>query len=204
MNSRCRDDGQCSSGQAFPGALRAALLVLGLTAAVSVRVAIAGPAAAQSSSAGLAFAACLLLLVVLAGFRPARPTGRDFGIGIGGAALLCLPALLGRWAAGHVVGLPFAAFPRWATVVTVVAVAEELLLRGVLYDVLSRWHGQAIATVLTATAFALLHVPVYGAHVLPLDLSVGLVLGALRGVSDTVAAPALAHTLADLAGWWLR
>ena len=37
-----------------------------------------------------------------------------------------------------------------------------------------------------------------------LDLAVGVWLGALRAVSGSVAVPAIAHTLADLAGWWLR
>jgi hypothetical protein len=38
----------------------------------------------------------------------------------------------------------------------------------------------------------------------PLDIAVGVWLGTLRAISGTVTAPALAHSLADLAGWWLR
>ncbi|MQA64109.1 MAG: CPBP family intramembrane metalloprotease, partial [Actinophytocola sp.] len=55
-----------------------------------------------------------------------------------------------------------------------------------------------------AVVFALLHVPLYGWWIVPLDLAVGVFLGALRWVSGSVVAPATAHVLANLAGWWLR
>jgi membrane protease YdiL (CAAX protease family) len=51
--------------------------------------------------------------------------------------------------------------------------------------------------------FALMHVPLYGWHVVPLDLAVGLALGGLRVATRGVAAPAVAHAVADLATWWL-
>jgi len=47
-------------------------------------------------------------------------------------------------------------------------------------------------------------VPLYGWHVLPLDLAVGVVLGGLRQATGTAAAPAITHVLADVAGWFLR
>ena len=50
----------------------------------------------------------------------------------------------------------------------------------------------------------LLHVPLYGWGSLPLDLAVGVFLGVLRALTGSLAAPAAAHVLADLAGWWLR
>ena len=55
----------------------------------------------------------------------------------------------------------------------------------------------------TSVAFALMHVPVYGWHVVPLDLAVGVVLGGLRLATRSVAAPAAAHAVADLATWWI-
>jgi membrane protease YdiL (CAAX protease family) len=55
----------------------------------------------------------------------------------------------------------------------------------------------------TSIVFALIHVPLYGWHVVPLDLGVGVFLGGLRLVSGSVAAPAIAHIGADLATWWL-
>ena len=36
------------------------------------------------------------------------------------------------------------------------------------------------------------------------DLAVGVVLGGLRQLSGTPAAPAVAHVSADMAGWFLR
>ena len=88
--------------------------------------------------------------------------------------------------------------------VTLVAVAEELLLRGALFEALTRWRNENTAIAVSAVAFALLHVPVYGWHVLVLDLAVGVALGVLRAVSGSVTAPAITHVVADLAGWWLR
>jgi len=64
--------------------------------------------------------------------------------------------------------------------------------------------GAVPAIVVGAVCFALLHVPLYGWHVLPLDLAVGLVLGGLRQATGTPAAPAVTHVGADLVGWFLR
>ena len=85
----------------------------------------------------------------------------------------------------------------------VVASAEEALLRGRLFDGVERSGGMAAAIVVTSAAFALMHVPLYGWQVVPLDLAVGVVLGGLRLSTRGVIAPAAAHTVADLATWWL-
>jgi hypothetical protein len=45
------------------------------------------------------------------------------------------------------------------------------------------------------------HVPLYGWRALPLDLGAGLWLGGLRVLSGGVAAPAVAHALADRGAW---
>jgi membrane protease YdiL (CAAX protease family) len=100
-------------------------------------------------------------------------------------------------------GRPAAPFIPWATITIVVAVAEEALLRGVLLDRLRRAGGPVLALLVTGVAFALMHVPLYGWQVVPLDLAVGLALGGLRLATRTVAAPAAAHAVADLATWWL-
>jgi membrane protease YdiL (CAAX protease family) len=125
------------------------------------------------------------------------------GWGVAGAVVLCLVPLLVhlRQPGGS---LPGQDLPGWATVVAAVAVAEEWLLRGALFDAARAWHGDAPAVVVTTVAFGLLHVPFYGWTALPLDLAVGLLLGGLRQASGSWRAPAVAHTLADLAGWWLR
>ena len=60
-----------------------------------------------------------------------------------------------------------------------------------------------MAVAFTTIAFALLHVPLYGWHVVPLDLGVGLGFAGLRLLTKGIAAPAAAHAVADLATWWL-
>ena len=52
-------------------------------------------------------------------------------------------------------------------------------------------------------AFALMHVPVYGWGVVPVDLAAGVLLAGLRYLTGGTAAPTMAHLLADLATWWL-
>ena len=118
------------------------------------------------------------------------------GATIGGASLsgVTLPPGLSR---------PAAPFLPWALVVIAVAAAEEGILRGVLFDRLRAHGGLVPAIAVTTVTFALLHVPVYGWHVVPLDLAVGLRLAGLRLGTRTVAAPAVAHAVADLATWWL-
>jgi membrane protease YdiL (CAAX protease family) len=89
-------------------------------------------------------------------------------------------------------------------VVTFVAVCDEMLLRGALYDALADIRGPWVAIAVGAAAFALLRVPLHGRHVLPLDLLVGAVLGELRRRTGSPAAPAITHASADLAAWFLR
>jgi membrane protease YdiL (CAAX protease family) len=88
-------------------------------------------------------------------------------------------------------------------VTVLVATAEELVLRGALFDKLNGGIGTLGAVLVTSVVFALMHVPLYGWHVVPLDLGVGLWLAGLRLATGGIAAPAIAHTIADLATWWL-
>jgi membrane protease YdiL (CAAX protease family) len=88
-------------------------------------------------------------------------------------------------------------------VTILVAAGEEAILRGAMFAAVVRAAGGLAAVLVTTLAFALLHVPLYGWHVVPLDLAVGLVLGGLRVATGGVAAPAAAHAVADLATWWL-
>jgi membrane protease YdiL (CAAX protease family) len=89
----------------------------------------------------------------------------------------------------------------WATTVTAVVLAEEILLRAALWKAVTEAHGPRAALVVSTVAFALMHVPMYGWHVLPLDLAVGAWLGGLRLVSGSVIAPTVAHLVADWAAW---
>jgi membrane protease YdiL (CAAX protease family) len=148
----------------------------------------------------LLFAALLLAMAVAA--RTAVPLPPSaLGWGVLGVVVLCLPVALLR------LGQPLhdgVGFGGWAAVVAVVAAAEEVFLRGTLYDAVRAAVDERAAIVVGAIAFAALHVPLYGWHVVPLDLVVGLVLGELRRVSGTPAAPVLTHVGADLAAWFLR
>lgn len=187
---------------AAAGRWSAPLLVAGFGAALALRVVLGGVAVADSRLAGLAFAAGLLALSVAAGVR-LRLSIRAAVIGVCGGAFLCLPAAI-TWLSGSPPHRPGGAFLPWAVVVTVVATAEEVFLRGVLFDAVTRWRGPVAAVLVGAVLFALLHVPLYGWHVVPLDLAVGVWLGALRLFAGSPTAPVVAHVTADLAGWWLR
>lgn len=189
--------------------LRVGVLVLGLVLAVALRVAAGGTDVARSQRAGLLFALCLVGLCLAAGptgAGRARSSGRAAVVGVLGGALVCLPVGLTQLAALRPLH-PAAGLLPWAAAVTVVAGAEEAFLRGTLFDAVRRVAGSradAWAVGVAAAAFALLHVPLYGWHVLPLDLAVGIVLGLLRLEAGSVVAPAVAHVLADLGGWFLR
>jgi membrane protease YdiL (CAAX protease family) len=181
-------------------------LLGGLTGAVVVRLAVAGSAGVSSVSAGLVFGALVLGLAVLPGVRAAfapGPVRVQLVIGLAGSAVLCaVPLAVHLRTPGG--ALPVAHLPLWAAVVTVVAVAEEVLLRGVLWSAAEQWRGTTGALSVTTAAFGLLHVPLYGWEALPLDLAVGLFLGGLRMAAGGWGSAAVAHTVADLAGWWLR
>ena len=192
--SDARSDGRNRS------AVVAALLLVGFAGAVAARLAVGGPGPARSPVAGLLFAGLLLAMAFAVGTRvPLSP--RAVALGVAGAALLCAPvaALRGGLAVHDTTG-----FVSWAVVVAVVASAEEVFLRGALYDAVASAVDERAAIVVGALAFAALHVPLYGWHVVLLDLVVGLVLGELRRTSGTPGAPAVAHVCADLAGWFLR
>jgi membrane protease YdiL (CAAX protease family) len=135
---------------------------------------------------------------------PWAAVGTGLPWGAVGAGLLCLaPLVVHLRTPGP--ALPTAQLPVWAAVVTAVAVAEELLLRGALWDALDTWPARPWLTLgITSVVFALMHWPFYGAAALPLDLAVGVLLGAMRLLTGGWAGPAFAHTVADLAGWWLR
>jgi membrane protease YdiL (CAAX protease family) len=179
--------------------------LLGLAAAVALRVHIAGAAGPRSELAAVWFAAALgaVALATQGSGIGSASALRGVAAGIGGAAVLCVPAAIRHAAIGGV--LPATdGYLRWATFVVVVAVAEEALLRGSLYRAVEQRAGGAVAIAVTSVAFGLLHAPVYGWAVVPLDVAVGVWLGTLRAVTGTVTAPAIAHSVADLAGWWLR
>ncbi len=181
---------------------RPAATITGLALAVAVRWATTVSGTAGPLVIGLFFGVGLFVVACIGGWRPARARSSPVLLGVGGGAVLVALAIATR--SGPLPSFAQAtAFVPWVAVTIIVAVAEELVLRGALFDELDRRSGVFVAVVVTAALFALMHVPLYGWHVVPLDLGVGLWLAGLRLASGGVASPAIAHSVADLATWWL-
>jgi membrane protease YdiL (CAAX protease family) len=80
---------------------------------------------------------------------------------------------------------------------TLAAVAEEAFFRRLVYGALAAW-GPAIAVTGSALLFALVHLTVYGAWVLPIDFAAGLLFGWQRWASGSWRIPAITHVLANV------
>lgn len=150
----------------------------------------AGPAAVL----GTLFVALLgvsVLWPVHAGARAglAAPAGPVLALGVGAFAigrLLSSGTPPPIEATAFVIGLN-----------TLAAVAEEAFFRRLVYGALLAG-GPALAVVGSAVLFAAVHVTVYGAWVLPLDLAAGLLFGWQRHVTGSWAVPAATHSVANL------
>lgn len=196
------------SGRAIVRSLGGLLL---LAVAVEARRWAVADIGADGLAVGAAFGVGLVLIAALGGWRPHatdrqggwRRLVRDVGAGLLAAAALVGLAVLARMRGPWVPLDPAASLVPWATVTTLVAIAEELVLRGSIFDAIAELGGPAAAVAVTSIAFALLHVPLYGMRVVPLDLGVGFLFAGLRLASGGVVAPAVAHVVADLAAWWL-
>ncbi|MGH7721987.1 MAG: CPBP family glutamic-type intramembrane protease [Candidatus Dormibacteria bacterium] len=185
------------------GVPRAPALVVAVGVAAALRSLVGGAAVAVSAPAALVFSAVLLAAVVGSGTRWTRISWGGVALGgAGGVALVAL-SLVGLPAIvlGARVGATTLAW--WAPLVAVVAAAEELVLRGVLFDALRSTSGEGVAVAVTALLFAVIHLPLYGMTALPIDLCVGVFLGCLRVASGGVTAPLVAHVVADLSTGWL-
>jgi len=177
------------------------LLAAALGGALAVRIGLAGVDGARSAPAGAVFGVIVLSAAIAGGWRPAIGI-RDLSVAaIGSAAVLGFPLVRHVLAPGSALGTPTT---RWLGVVIFVAVAEEALLRGALWDALERGYGTSAALASTTVVFAVLHIPLYGVRVLPVDLAVGVVLGGARIWSGRATAPVIVHVVADVAGWWIR
>jgi membrane protease YdiL (CAAX protease family) len=120
---------------------------------------------------------------------PARPVLPVLALGIGAF-------VVGRVL---VAGSPPAA-PATALVVglnTLAAVAEEAFFRRLVYGALLA-AGPGAAVIGSAVLFAAVHVTVYGAWVLPLDLAAGLLFGWQRQATGSWVVPAATHAVANL------
>ena len=182
---------------------RVVTLAAGLLTATLVRAAVNGTGSTSAFVAGVGFGGYLIALTWKLGWRGARWRIGDIVLGVGGGlALVLLPALM-RPGPGIPMGIHPDPFAIWVAVTAVVVLGEEAVLRGVLFDAIRPVLGLPGAIAITSVAFALIHVPLYGWHVVPLDVAAGIWLAGLRLASGGVAAPATAHLVADLATWWL-
>ena len=120
----------------------------------------------------------------------------------GGLVLVAVPLLVGP-ASRAVTGMRAEPFVAWLAVTALVATAEEAMLRSAILSALDEAGGPVLAVIGSSTAFALMHVPLYGWGVVPIDLAAGVLLAGLRYLSGGIAAPTVAHLIADLATWWL-
>jgi membrane protease YdiL (CAAX protease family) len=177
--------------------------VSAIAVATALRIALGGPSTAASMPGGVGFALAFLALAAAAGWRLGRPSLAGIGIGVGGGLVLVAAWLSARTGAAVALAPLNTAIVLWTPVVALIAVAEEVVLRGVLFNAVRSWGGDGWALAATTVVFAAIHIPLYGVGVLPLDLAVGLLLGGLRIAGGGVLAPAIAHVLADLAGGWL-
>jgi membrane protease YdiL (CAAX protease family) len=189
-------------------------LLVGIALVVAARWGATLSAPGDGLLVGLAFGAGLVALAMAGGWRLPRLNGHRTASGIGlrvgvgvasGLLLVALAELL--WRDQLPVLRPAASFLPWLGVTALVATAEEMALRGALFaavwGALGDVAGPAAAILVTSAVFALIHVPFYGWQVVPLDLGVGLLFGGLRLASGGVAAPAVAHLIADAATWWM-
>ncbi len=184
-------------------ACRAAGLTAAIGLAAVARATFNGHAVPTAFAAGALFGVVLLAVAAAAGWRFRRPLPSALAVGVAGGALLVVVPLILHPGAGSIVGMRPQPFWGWAAVTVLVATAEEVAFRGALLDVLTEWGDWQVAVAVSSLAFALVHVPLYGWGVVPLDLTVGVWLAGLRLLTGSVAAPAAAHIVADLATWWL-
>jgi membrane protease YdiL (CAAX protease family) len=134
---------------------------------------------------------------VAGALAPAVTERRAYGIGTVAAALCGIGAFAIVRLARPIPPVPVAT----ATTVVIAAIAEELFFRRFLYGALLGW-GAAAAVTGSAVAFALVHIPAYGAAVFPLDLAAGFVLSWQRWASGSWTASAAAHAAANLMVIW--
>ena len=181
---------------------RPAVILGGLTAGVALRWLATIQGAASPVAIGLFFGLGLLGVGLLGGWRMKPEHRSSIAAGVAGGAVLVALAVATR--STQLSGLaPATPFLPWAAVTVLVASAEEIVLRGAVFETVESDLGTIAAVLVTSIVFALMHVPLYGWQVVPLDLGVGFWLAGLRLATGGIVAPAIAHTIADLATWWL-
>jgi membrane protease YdiL (CAAX protease family) len=168
------------------------VVVAGGCALLAARPALFHAGVSTSAVVGL-FVALLAVSVVL-GRSESTPAPRR-------VVALALALGVVAFALGRLIGGGHAPQPLTLRVValnTLAAVAEEAFFRRLVFGALARDSGNAgVAVAGSAVLFAAVHLTIYGAWVLPLDLAAGLVLGWQRWVSGSWSVPAATHVVAN-------
>jgi membrane protease YdiL (CAAX protease family) len=126
---------------------------------------------------------------------PSRARDPWLPLAVGALAVGALAVLTARLLAGPAPALPVSVAIVAFNVAA--AVAEEAFFRGFLYGRLEPW-GTGVAVAVSALAFALLHLPLYGTAALPVDLGAGLLLSWQRSATGTWTVPAATHAFANV------
>jgi membrane protease YdiL (CAAX protease family) len=179
-------------GSAAECATAAAVVILGC-ALLMLRLQVLGRSGAAPLLAAtyVAILSGAILVRVPAGLEGRPSTGPIIAATLMGAGAVVAAATV----AGPSIPVPV---PALALVMNALAaVGEEALFRRAAFGWLARF-GPVTAVVATAVLFALVHVPVYGASALPVDLGAGLLFGWQRAVSGTWTVPAATHVVANL------
>ncbi|HLW16085.1 MAG TPA: CPBP family intramembrane glutamic endopeptidase [Actinomycetota bacterium] len=106
---------------------------------------------------------------------------------------------IGAVAAVRLISPPIhVAYTSWAFGANVVAaVAEEAFFRRFVYGWIAA-RSEDAAIIIAAILFAVIHIPIYGVGVLPIDFAAGLLLGWQRRESGTWLSPAATHVVANI------
>lgn len=173
----------------------AAVAVLAGSAVLLARPWLVRPAADPTAVLVLAFVVIGVLGAVVR--LPAAATGALPGrrTAVVVAAVGVAAFVVGRLVGGGTAPAP--ALASYVALNTLAAVAEEALFRRLLYGALLPF-GAAVAVVGSAAAFAAVHLTVWGAWALPLDLAAGLLLSWQRWASGRWSVPAVTHAAANV------
>ncbi len=151
---------------------------------------VARPATQSPVALALLYAALTVACLSTADAARTRLLPWSVVLAAGVGAMLAARAVAG-------IGIPARAGLLALTLNTLAAVAEEAFFRRYLYARLLRW-GAAVAVLVSALAFALVHVPGYGLAALPLDAGAGLLLSWQRWASGRWEVPAATHVFANV------
>ncbi len=179
----------------------AATLVTGAVAVAGTALLAARPALVAASPTPVALLVVLFVAILVAGTALPLPAARVPALRAGRRSTT-LVVLIGvvAFAVGRAVvgGHP----PTTATLFlvatnTLAAVAEEAWFRRLWFGLLAP-AGDGLAIAGSTVLFAVVHVSIYGAWVLPLDLAAGLLFAWQRSATGSWGAPAVTHAVANL------